>query len=91
MKEPKTEKITHAEALVAFIVGIMFVSAVSLQFIRNSIHQKQKIDEKIKLSPKTDEKDSKFENSSQKKAQTVVKRGVSLGKLMINTKENIRN
>lgn len=91
MKEPKTEKITHAEALVAFIVGIMFVSAVSLQFIRNSIHQKQKIDEKIKLSPKTDEKDSKFENSARKKAQTVVKRRVSLGKLMINTKENIRN
>ena len=45
MNETKTKKLSHGEALIAFAAGLAVVFAVSLQLIRNSVHQKQKTDE----------------------------------------------
>ena len=85
MNETKTKKLSHGEALIAFAAGLAVVFAVSLQLIRNSVHQKQKTDEESTLKLKNST------NSALKKPQTVVKRGVPVGKIVKNNQINERN
>ena len=85
MNETKTKKLSHGEALIAFTAGLAVVFAVSLQLIRNSVHQKQKIDEESALKLKNST------NSDSKKPQTVVKRGVPIEKILKNNQINERN